>query len=176
MTDEEIIRGCIQKDLRSQKQLYDRYSSKMMGVCLRYASNKEEAQDLLQDGFIKVFQNISSFKFSGEFAGWIKKIMVNNALEQIRKRKIVFEKLEDDFADGESENHTGESQHDVKDLLRMLQQLPAGYRTVFNLYAIEGYTHKEIAERLEIEEGTSKSQYARARAYIQKMLAGVKTV
>lgn len=176
MTDEEIIQGCIQKDLRSQKHLYDRYASKMMGVCLRYANNSDEAKDLLQDGFIKVFQHISSFKFEGELAGWIKKIMVNNALEQIRKRKIVFEKLEDDFADSDSEYHTGESQHDVKDLLRMLQQLPQGYRTVFNLYAIEGYTHKEIAERLEIEEGTSKSQYARARAYIQKILAGVKTI
>lgn len=175
MTDEEIIQGCIRNDLRSQKQLYEKYSSRMMGVCLRYTSKREEAQDLLQDGFIKVFQNISSFKFNGEFAGWVKKIMVNTALEHIRKRKIVFEKLYDEQGDTDYETPI-EAQHDAKDLIRLLQQLPQGYRTVFNLYAIEGYTHKEIAERLDIEEGTSKSQYARARAYIQKMLAGVKTV
>jgi RNA polymerase sigma factor (sigma-70 family) len=121
-----------------------------------------------------VFQSISSFKFEGELAGWIKKIMVNTALAELRKKKMEFEKLDDDYSENDNEHQQADSHHDVKDLLRMLQQLPHGYRTIFNLYAIEGYTHKEIAERLAINEGTSKSQYARARTYIQKMLEGVK--
>jgi RNA polymerase sigma-70 factor (ECF subfamily) len=170
MTDEQIIHGCLHNDLRTQKYLYERYAPRMMGVCLRYTDNSDEAKDLLQDGFIKVFQHISSFKFTGQLEGWVKTVIINNALEQIRKKKIVFERLDDDYSENDH-LHPTDLQHDVKDLLRMLQNLPSGYRTIFNLYAIEGYNHKEIAERLEISEGTSKSQYARARVYIQKMLS-----
>ncbi len=171
MTDEQLLRGCKEKNLAAQKQLYDRFAKKMMGVCLRYADSPAEAQDSLQDGFIKVFEKINSYQATGSLEGWIKKVMVNTALDNFRKRKHERNNVEIDIIDI---NHSSyDEAHDnlsAKELLNIIQQLPAGYRTVFNLYAIEGYSHKEISELLGITESTSKSQYSRAKLHLQKKI------
>jgi RNA polymerase sigma-70 factor (ECF subfamily) len=171
MTDEELVSRCIKKDLAAQKQLYMRFAGKMMGVCLRYAGSREEAQDLLQDGFVKVFDKIGTFRGECGLGGWITSVMINNALDNFRKTKPLRTQVEI------NENiHCYEDRGDLpgrlseKELLEAIQRLPAGFRTVFNLYAIEGYNHNEIAEMLKIQPGTSKSQYARARMSLQKML------
>lgn len=142
-----------------------------MGVCIRYADRREEAEDMLQNGFIKVFDKIDTFKGTGSLEGWIRKIIVNESLTYIRKNKQM--KMNVDIENAKymipGQNHIGDIVNE-KDLLRIIQQLPVGFRTVFNLFAIEGYSHKEIAEQLGITEGTSKSQYSRARTHLQKML------
>lgn len=173
MTDEELVRGCITKNPAAQKLLFERFSRKMMGVCIRYANRTEEAEDMLQNGFIRVFEKIETFRGTGSLEGWIRKIMVNESLTYLRKNKAM--KMNIDIDDAKfmipGNNHIGESVNE-KDLLKMIQQLPTGFRTVFNMYAIEGYSHKEIGEMLEISEGTSKSQYSRARVHLQNMLQG----
>jgi len=157
------------------KALYERFSRKMYGVCLRYTDDKDEAQDILQNGFIKVFENIETFKATGSLEGWIRRIMVNTALNHYRQDKASRLKVDLDSVDymlEGSDNVGGEL--DAKELLKVIQTLPAGFRAVFNMFAIEGYSHKEIAEQLNISEGTSKSQYSRARAYLQKLLTDEK--
>ena len=173
MTDEKLVTGCISKNPSAQKLLFERFSRKMMGVCLRYADRGEEAEDMLQNGFIRVFDKIETFRGSGSLEGWIRKIVVNESLTYLRKNKAM--RLNVDIDDAKymipGNSHVGENMNE-KDLLKMIQQLPIGFRTVFNMYAIEGYSHKEIAEQLGISEGTSKSQYSRARAHLQNMLRG----
>ncbi|MBI4946366.1 MAG: sigma-70 family RNA polymerase sigma factor [Bacteroidetes bacterium] len=175
MTDEELVSGCIAKNPSAQKLLFERFSRKMMGVCLRYANRAEEADDMLQNGFIRVFEKIETFRGSGSLEGWIRKIVVNESLTCLRKNKAM--KFNIDIEGAEymipGNSHVGESMHE-QDLLKMIGQLPTGFRTVFNMYAIEGYSHKEIAEQLGISEGTSKSQYSRARAHLQNMLKSEK--
>jgi len=171
MSDEQLVEGCIKNDPIAQKLLYDTFSRKMMGVCLRYADNSDDAQDFLQDGFIKVFEKIDTYRGSGSFEGWIRKVMVNNILNTFRKTKKL--KLNIDISDVSYMLHDRSNTMDLvtsKDLLKIIQQLPTGFRTVFNLYAVEGYSHKEIAEELNITESTSKSQYSRARAHLQKVI------
>jgi RNA polymerase sigma factor (sigma-70 family) len=171
MTDEQLLQGCINKNVTAQKQLYDRFAKRMMGVCLRYADCNEEAQDILQDAFIKVFDRIESFKATGSLEGWIKKVMVNTALDNFRKKKHERDHISVDINEVRYELH--DEIHETisaKELLGIIQKLPSGYRTVFNLYAIEGYDHKEISEMLGITESTSKSQYSRARACLQKAI------
>ena len=171
MTDEELVSGCIAKKPSAQKLLFDRFSRKMMGVCLRYADREEEAEDMLQNGFIRVFEKIDTFRGSGSLEGWVRKIIVNESLTYLRKNKAM--KLNVDIEDVKymvpGNSHVGENMNE-KDLLKMIQKLPIGFRTVFNMYAIEGYSHKEIAEQLGISEGTSKSQYSRAKTHLQEML------
>jgi len=143
----------------------------MTGVCMRYADRYEEAQDIVQDGFVKVFTKIKSFSGSGSLEGWIRRIMVNTALDYLRKIKAErFNFSIDEVENSIKEDQLIESGMQVDDLLKLIQQLPLGYRTVFNLYAVEGYTHKEIADKLQISENTSKSQYSRARTLLQKKL------
>jgi RNA polymerase sigma-70 factor (ECF subfamily) len=171
MTDEELVKGCISKAPIAQKELFERFSRKMMGVCLRYAARSEEAEDMLQNGFIRIFEKIETFRGTGSLEGWIRKIMVNESLSYLRKNKAMKMNLDIDevhyMVPGNS--HVGETMNE-KDLLRIIQQLPVGFRTVFNMYAIEGYSHKEIADMLGISEGTSKSQYSRAKTHLQNML------
>ena len=171
MTDEELIRKCVSKDSAAQKLLFERFSRKMMGICLRYADRSEEAEDMLQNGFIRIFDKIDTFRNTGSLEGWIRKIIVNESLTYLRKNKIM--KLNTNIEDVKymvpGNSHIGESMNE-QDLLKMIQQLPTGFRTVFNMYAIEGYSHKEIAEQLGISEGTSKSQYSRAKVHLQNML------
>jgi len=171
MTDEELVKGCISKTPTVQRLLFERFSRKMMGVCLRYASRSEEAEDMLQNGFIRVFEKIESFRGTGSLEGWIRKIIVNESLSYLRKNKAL--KLNIDIEDAKymipGNSHVAENMNE-KDLLKIIQQLPVGFRTVFNMYAIEGYSHKEIAELLGISEGTSKSQYSRAKVHLQNIL------
>lgn len=175
MTDEQIVEGCIKKDAIAQKHLYEKFVRKMMGVCLRYADSTEEAEDVVQNGFISVFENISSYRGTGPLEGWIRRIMVNTALTNIRKNKKLKQNIELDSVEFmlPSTNQLNES-FEARDLLKIIQTLPTGFRTVFNLYAIEGYSHKEIAEMLNISEGTSKSQYSRAKTHLQKLIPGRK--
>ncbi|HEY4799471.1 MAG TPA: RNA polymerase sigma factor [Bacteroidia bacterium] len=171
MTDDELVKSCISKNPAAQKLLFDRFSRKMMGVCLRYADRSEEAEDMLQNGFIRVFEKIETFKGTGSLEGWIRKIIVNESLTYLRKNKSM--KLAvaiDDVAYMISDNHGTGDNINEQDLLKMIQKLPIGFRTIFNMYAIEGYSHKEIAELLSISEGTSKSQYSRAKVHLQNML------
>ncbi len=166
-----MIAGCKDGQRDLQKALYKRFSAKMLGVCLRYTKNRQEAEDLLQEGFIKVFRNILQYQGSGSFEGWIRKVMVNTALESIRRNKILF--VETDIQDLPGDFKTEAEvlgKIEMKDLLLMIQSLSPGYRLVFNLYAIEGFLHKEIAKMLDISEGTSKSQLARARMILQEKI------
>ncbi|MGZ4033691.1 MAG: RNA polymerase sigma factor [Bacteroidia bacterium] len=171
MTDEQIVKGCIEKNAIAQKHLYEKYVRKMMGVCLRYCDSSEEAEDVVQNGFISVFENIESYKGTGSLEGWIRKILVNTALTNIRKNKKFKQNIELDSVEFmlPSSGHINDN-FAAQDLLKIIQTLPVGFKTVFNLYAIEGYSHKEIGEMLNISEGTSKSQYSRAKAHLQKII------
>lgn len=177
MTEEEIIAGCKARNPLFQKALYEKYSRKMMGVCMRYSGNREEAQDILQDGFVKIFEKIESFQSQGSFEGWVRRIFVNTALDNIRRNKE--NKLLADI------DHVGysldsgmsiEGDINAADLLKMLQKIPAGYRVVFNMFAIEGYSHKEIADELGVSESTSKTQFLRAKAFLLKALEKQKMI
>jgi RNA polymerase sigma factor (sigma-70 family) len=172
MTDQELVSACIKNNASAQEYLYEKFSRKMMGISLRYCKDEDEAADVLQMGFIAVFKNIESFAGTGSLEGWIKKIIVNTALSHIRKNKKLKQNIELDHVEFmlPSSSQTSEGIQ-TKDLLALIQTLPLGGRTIFNLFAIEGYSHKEIGEMLNISEGTSKSQYSRARAYLQKALA-----
>ncbi len=172
MTEELLVQKCLEKDAMAQQLFFDTYSRKMMGVCLRYAKDNDEAQDILQMGFIKVFEKLNMYKNSGSLEGWIRRVIVNTALDNIRKNKKFDDNIEMDKVDYQLQNNTESGLDSLKaaDLLNIIQAMPRGFRTVFNLYAIEGYSHKEIAEELEISVNTSKSQYSRARAYLQKII------
>jgi len=171
MNEEEILIGCQANNENAQKYLFDRYSRIMTGVCMRYADSYEEAQDIVQDAFIKVFKKIETFSGKGSLEGWIRKIMINTALDYLRSIKN--ERFHLDVDEVEFLLHKKEmivESLQAQDLLKIIRTLPVGYRTVFNLYAIEGFSHKEIAKQLNISENTSKSQYSRARSLLQKKL------
>jgi RNA polymerase sigma factor (sigma-70 family) len=178
MTEKELVKACVDGNMAAQKSLFDKYSRVMMGMCLRYASCREEAEDLAQDGWIKVFERLVSFRFEGSLEGWIKRIMVNTSLDFLRRKKQLTQPI-DDSPEGQESMHTEAEafgRMSAKELIAMIQQLPPGYRSVFNLYAIEGYTHREIGQLLNISESTSKSQYVRAKASLQKMLVAEATL
>lgn len=155
-----------------QEELYRRFSSKMYAVCFRYSNNADDAQDLLQEGFIKVYRNLHRFRAEGSFEGWIRRVFVNTSIEHYRKKSIalsrVSEKEESTIEDADISALDNLAQ---KDILNIIQELSPGYKTVFNLYVVEGYSHKEIGELLGISEGTSKSQLARAKSLLQKKIA-----
>lgn len=164
MTDEQLLEAILRQDAKAQRLLYERFARKMFGVCLRYTRNKEEAEDYLQDGFLKVFQKISSFKNEGSLEGWIRRVIVNTCLDHLRQQKMLWSEM--DEATEPAENAEVLDKLKAADLLELIRQLSPGFRTVFNLFAIEGYSHKEIGELLNISEGTSKSQFARARMHL----------
>ncbi len=168
MDEKQLLKGCINGDAECQRTLYRQYASKMMGICIRYAANSEEAKDFLQEGFIQIFTKIESFKGLGSFEGWMRRVVVNICLAQLRKQNQFFQVVDDNQI--ESGYDSTDNYINTEDLLQFIQQLPAGFRQVFNLFAIEGYSHKEIAEMLEISEGTSKSQFSRAKKALQKLL------
>lgn len=171
MTEEQLIKECVSGNAIAQKEFYDLFAKKMMGVCMRYTNNYDEAQDILQDAFIKTFANLSKFGNKGSLEGWVRRIMVNTALDQYRKNKNRLSDIDVDTIDFklESNDFIIESIN-ASDLLVIIQTLPEGYRVIFNLFAIEGYSHKEIADKLEITESTSKSQYSRAKKMLRKLL------
>jgi len=171
VSEAQLIKSCCQGDRASQRELYRRYAGAMLMVCVRYSKNREDAEDILQEAFIKVFKNIRNFKCQSTLGYWIKKIVVNTALNFQRGKLYLFPMVELDGESGFSFDEQVISNCSLEELTRMIQTLPVGCQVIFNLYAIEGYTHKEIAGMLEISEGTSKSQYARARTLLKQMIS-----
>jgi RNA polymerase sigma factor (sigma-70 family) len=165
----QLIEGCINGHRKSQNRLYVILMPKMFGVCLRYSKNREEAEEILQEGFIRVFEFIHQYHFTGSFEGWVRKIMVNCALQKYRNKRQMHAVVNIDNTVIESiSNEEILSRLGTKELLEMVQQLSPGYRMVFNLYVFEGMKHREIAEHLGISEGTSKSNLSDARSFLQK--------
>jgi RNA polymerase sigma-70 factor (ECF subfamily) len=164
----QLIRGCKKGSPKSQMALYNLYAGKLLAVSRRYTKSIEDAEEVLSNAFIKAFQNIDSFKGEGALEGWLRKIVVRESLNFIRYQKNIFVELEDErFGDKQAYQP---DQAEVERLLSLIDELPLGYKTVFNLYAIEGYSHKEIAEMLDISENTSKSQLSKARSHLQRKL------
>jgi RNA polymerase sigma-70 factor (ECF subfamily) len=172
MSDRQIIELCAKYDRKAQQMLYDKYSRLLLGVCLRYATDKAEAEDILQDSFLKIFYNIKDFTGSGSFIGWLRKVAVNTAITHYHKNlKYRYHVDIEDYVSVEIGITSFEEDFFTSDeLYKVLNELPTGYRMVFNLYAVEGYKHKEIAEILGIDTNTSKSQYSRAKAVIRDKL------
>lgn len=180
MDDNKLVKECLAGNPYAQKLLYDKYARKMYGVCLRYAPDQGAAEDFMQEGFIRVFMKLSSFKSVGSLESWIRRIMINTALEELRKKDILRNSMELSFnGTEESALKMSNEEHEEYSLIERLppeiiyhalSQMPVGFRTVFNLFAVENCSHKEISHMLGISEGTSKSQYARARVWLQKKL------
>ena len=171
MTEEAILQGCLQNDAAAQRELYTRYSPKMLSVCYRFAHNREDAEDMLQEGFIKVFSQIHTFQNKGAFEGWVRRIVVHTCINHLKKNKKFNESV--DIIHATSIQVREESVPSIvqaKQVVECIRLLPMGYRTVLNLYAIEGYSHKEIAGMLDIEESTSRSQYTRAKQMLEEIL------
>lgn len=168
--ESDLINGCLKGNRRMQEELYRRYSPKMYAVCLRYASNAEEAQDILQEGFIKVFKKMDSFRGDGSFEGWMRRVFVNTAIEHFRRRRYLMPVTEREENTIEGKYTSALDDLGAKDIMALVQELSPGYRTVFNMYVVEGYTHKEIGDILGISEGTSKSQLSRAKVILQDMV------
>ena len=178
LDERELIKGCVDNDVQCQKVLYEQYAPKMMGVSLRYCNSKMEAEDVLQDAFIKIFNKINTFKGEGSFEGWIRKIVVFTALKSNDKRVQKFEPGSLENVQEQSFDSKAISNMETASLLSILQELPDGYKAVFNLYAVEGYSHREVGEILGISDVTSRSQYSRAKQHLIKLLAkyGIKRI
>ena len=178
MTEEELIKGCIRENAACQKEVFNRFAGHMLGVCQRYARNTGDAEDILQDAFIKVFNKMGQFKFEGSFEGWIRRIVVNTALKKYSL--IRYDKEFTGYDISESQEGTSDpaaySHLTEKDLLVLINNLPDGYRLIFNLYVIEGYQHEEIAAMLGIQPGTSRSQLVKARTMLQKQILELQKV
>jgi RNA polymerase sigma-70 factor (ECF subfamily) len=168
ISDGDLIRGCLSGDSRMQEALYNRFAPKMYAVCLRYSNNADDAQDLLQEGFVKIFKNLDRFRAEGSFEGWVRRVFVNTSIEHYRKKVNLTSTSEREEALIEDSSVNALDKLAEKDIIALVQQLSPGYRAVFNMYAIEGYSHKEIGTILGISEGTSKSQLARAKGILQK--------
>jgi len=177
MTEELMLAGCLTNNAASQEALYNRFSPRMLGVCYRFAKNREDAEDMLQEGFIKIFSQIHQYRGDGALEGWIRRIVVHTCINVLKKNKK--------FSDSVDIIHAN-SLHVKEDMIPSIMQakqvveciriLPMGYRTVLNLYAIEGFSHKEIANLLDIEESTSRSQYTRAKAMLEEILIRKKII
>jgi RNA polymerase sigma-70 factor (ECF subfamily) len=174
---ERLVQACIKGDRSSQQTLYKAFYSKMMAVCMRYARNREEAQDILHEGYIKVFNKLKSFENKGSLEGWIRRIVVNVAIDHVRSRKEFFISQDNDYkidnltdSDSEASDVEAYKQVQVQTILRLLQDLSPAYKLVFNMYVIEDMPHKEIAERLNISIGTSKSNLAKAKMKLKEMV------
>jgi len=169
--ESDLIKGCLDGNRRMQEEMYRRFSPRMYAVCLRYAGNAEEAQDILQEGFIKVFRNLGKFRNEGSFEGWIRRVFVNTSIEHYRRKVHLNSISEQEERVVEDGSVSVLDQLAERDIIQLVQELSPGYRAVFNLYVIEGYSHKEIADLMHISEGTSKSQLARAKSILQKKVA-----
>lgn len=173
---QEIIAGCKKMEKKAQRCLYDKYASLFLGIAFRYSKSREDAEDILQEAFVKILTRIDQYSETGSFEGWMKKILVNTAISHYRvSQKHDFHKDFDSIAEITIEDYEIDSNEFTRDeLLHSINELPQGFKIIFNLYAIEGYKHREIAEMLDINVGTSKSQYSRARAYLQVKLNELK--
>ncbi len=175
MEDQELVKGCIDGDRNSQELLYKRFSKKMFGVCLGYAKSHESAKDFLQESFIKIFNNIHKYDFQGSLEGWVRRVVVNTAIDHYRKeiRNAAKDKQSEISLYAEKQYYNRAlTKLDSEDFLKLLHALPNGYRTILNLYVVEEYSHKEIADMLGITEGTSKSQFFKAKAYLLRKAEG----
>ena len=171
MDDTSLVNECLKGNSKAQKALFDKFAPKMLSVCLRYMKNPEKAEDALQDGFIKVFVNLLNYKNSGVLEGWIRRIIVNTCLDELKKNKKLLLNISVEEVEYKLEsNDFVQEQMMADDLMKLIQNMPAGYRVIFNMFAIEGYAHQEIATQLGISESTSKSQYLRARAYLKNRI------
>jgi RNA polymerase sigma factor (sigma-70 family) len=171
MTEEAILQGCLRNESTAQKELYNRYSPKMLAVCYRFGHNREDAEDMLQEGFIKVFSQIHTFRNQGAFEGWVRRIIVHTCINNLKKNKKFNESVDIIHATTlQVREESVPSIVQAKQVVECIRLLPLGYRTVLNLYAIEGYSHKEISIMLEIEESTSRSQYTRAKQMLEDIL------
>jgi RNA polymerase sigma factor (sigma-70 family) len=173
-TEAQLIHACLQNDRNAQRKLYQAYAGRMLVVCSRYAQSTAEAEDILQEAFIKIFQNLDKFRSESTLGAWIKRIVVNTAINQIRLQQH-FQNMSDvqNYDNELIDNQGGIEGIHFQELISMIQKLPKGCQAVFNLFAVEGYKHTEIAEMLNITEGTSKSQYARARGILQSQLVKI---
>ena len=177
MTEEAILKGCLQNEAAAQKELYNRYSPKMLSVCYRFAHNREDAEDMLQEGFIKIFSQMHTFGNRGAFEGWIRRIIVHTCINILKKNKKFNESVDIIHATGaQIREESVPSIVQAKQIVECIRMLPIGYRTVLNLYAIEGYSHREIGMMLDIEESTSRSQYTRAKAMLEDILVRKKII
>src|ERR1700755_655108 len=171
MTEEAILQGCLKNEAAAQRELYNRYSPKMLAVCYRFGHNREDAEDMLQEGFIKVFSQIHTFRNQGAFEGWVRRIMVHTCINHLKKNKKFNESVDIIHATTlQVREESVPSIIQAKQIVECIRVLPIGYRTVLNLYAIEGYSHKEIADMLDVEESTSRSQYTRAKQMLEDIL------
>ena len=171
MTDQELVQACLRKDPKAQRALYDQFAGKMMGVCLRYVKDQIDAQDVLQEGFIRVFEKLNQYSGKGSLGGWIRMIMINTALIMIRKKKKFSHHEEfSDAVEFTREDYGILDSLGAEEIIKLIQHLPDGYRTVFNLYAIEGYSHKEIGQMLGVSESTSKTQFFKAKKHLKKAI------
>jgi RNA polymerase sigma-70 factor (ECF subfamily) len=171
----EIIEGCVRGDSKCQEIIYQKFYGKMLGACMRYSKDREEARDILQDGFVKVFTNIKQYGGSGSFEGWVHKIIINTALDIIRKNKQLIQYANSDYVEANAEEIKEEENNDYRnisteEIMQAVQQLPTAYRAVFNMFVVDGFSHKEIGEQLNISEGTSKSNLSKAKVLLKKIL------
>ena len=177
MTEEQMLAGSIKNNASAQEAFYNKFSPKMLGVCYRFAKNREDAEDMLQEGFIKIFTQIHQYRNEGALEGWIRRIVVHTCINVLKKNKKFAESVDIIHANS---IHVKEdmipSIMQAKQVVECIRMLPMGYRTVLNLYAIEGYSHKEIAGMLDIEESTSRSQYTRAKAMLEDILIKKKII
>ncbi|MFV0194203.1 RNA polymerase sigma factor [Empedobacter stercoris] len=170
MDEKQLIKACIKNDSKAQRLLYEKYDALFFAVCKRYFTDIQQAEDALVKGFLKIFQNLKSYSFEGSFEGWMRRIMINECLMELRKNKIFHLNI-DDYSSSISSNQEASQQIEEDDVMKLLDYLPDGCRLVFTLYVIEGYKHKEIAENLGITEGTSKSQLNLAKTKLKEMLS-----
>lgn len=170
VSEEDIIKGCAEGDRKSQKLLYDKYSRQMFAVCLRYTKEQLVAEDVLQESFIKVFNNIKNFRGDSTIGYWIKRIVVNTALNAQRNKLYLYPMVDVNDLNESATDLTQVSDYTMEELMEMIRELPTGCQVIFNLYAIEGYKHHEIAKMLNVSEGTSKSQFARARQLLKEKM------
>jgi RNA polymerase sigma factor (sigma-70 family) len=177
MTEQAIIAGCLHNEPAAQRELYNRYSPKMLSVCYRFAQSREDAEDMLQEGFIKVFTQIHTFQNKGAFEGWIRRIVVHTCINFLKKYKKFSENVDLAYATMvHVKEETVPSIMQARQIIECIRLLPVGYRTVLNLYALEGYSHKEIGDMLDIEESTSRSQYTRSKAMLEVILIRKKII
>ncbi|GEM53216.1 RNA polymerase sigma factor [Empedobacter brevis] len=170
MDEKQLIKACINNDSKAQRMLYEKYDARFFAVCKRYFTDIQQAEDALVKGFLKIFQHLQNYSFEGSFEGWMRRIMINECLMELRKNKI-FHLNVDDYSSSISSNQEASQQIEEDDVMKLLDYLPEGCRLVFTLYVIEGYKHKEIAESLGITEGTSKSQLNLAKTKLKEMLS-----
>lgn len=170
MNEVEIVRGCIKKDVLAQHALFNDYASRLMTICRRYARDQPEAEDMLQEAFINIFSHISQYRSIGSFEGWLKRITVNAAIRVLQNRKVRFTGITDSQFELGSPDTSIISDLAAEELLRLIHQLPDGYRTIFNMYALEGYSHDEIAKSLNIKTATSRSQLSKARGLLKAQI------